>query len=326
MIQEADVDFHPTAPDEPEWAEAFSADFSVPEQDINVRVYLLFRPQYGVVQTSVSITSRDALQPWHADYADFRPHVPCPPSLRQYTLANGLSFETLAPHQTWRLSFDDGEDTSFDVQFDALMKPYSPFDPDDNPRAGDQPPLVNHFEQSGRYIGWVKLRGQKSVVDSVSMMNHGWGLRRDRRQHGPTGSRGMTWLHAHFPSGEAIYGSWYFDLASPERLSLAYGYVLTQGKASGLIEGEGTVLHDADGYPIDVKVFVRDKIGNEHRLRSRAIHRSIWASWPNMTTFCVFAQWTGSDGLRGYGEIMEFTEIASLTQLRSRKSERQLLS
>ncbi len=313
MILEADADFHAPAPDEPEWAEVFSATFSNPDRGLNTRVYLLFRPQFGVVQTSVAIIGRDALQGWQADYADYRPHVPCPPSLRNFELANGLSLETLSPHSSWRLRFDDGERVAFDVRFDALMAPYSPYDPRDNPRGGPAPPLVGHFEQSGRFTGSMRLRDGPIAVDSISMMNHGWGPRWDRGYHGPTGSRGMTWLHAHFPDGYAVYGLWTFDLAAPHALSLVYGYVQSAGRVSGLAKGHATAEHDDERYPVAIELTVEDRSGTSHSLRSRPVHRSIWSSWPNMVTFCVFASWTAEGRSDGHGDIMEFTEIASLT-------------
>lgn len=322
MIEAKDADFHPPIAGEAEWAEVVSCGFSIPERQLNVRIYLFFRPQFGVVQTAITMISSDALQPWHADYADFRPHLPIPASLRDFTLGNGLSFETISAHQSWRVSFDDGEGTAFDVRFDALMAPYSPFDPNDNPLATGRPAMIGHFEQSGRYTGWLKLRGELLQVDGVRMMNHGWGPRRDRHFHGPTGSEGRTWLHAHFVDGYAVFGMWSFQLDRPDRLKLIYGYALSNGEVSGLVEGKACVSHDADGYPVAVDVEVRDRAGSVHHLVSEAIHRAIWSSWPNMTTFCVFARWQADGHGEGHGDVLEFTEIASLTLLNSRKKGR----
>jgi hypothetical protein len=313
VIEAKDVDFHPPIADEPEWAEVISCGFSIPERDLNVRIYLLFRSQFGVAQSSITMISSDALHPWQADYADFRPHLPGPTSLRDFELRNGLSFETITPHQSWRLAFDDGEDTAFDVRFDALMKPYSPFEPNDNPLATGRPAMVDHFEQSGRYTGWLKLRGELFQVDSIRMMNHGWGPRRDRNYHGPTGSQGRTWLHAHFADGYAVFGMWSFHLDRPDALSLIYGYVLSNGNVIGLVGGEARVSHDADRYPVVVEIEVRDHAGTVHHLASEPVHRAIWSSWPNMTTFCVFARWRSDGHGEGFGDVLEFTEIASLT-------------
>lgn len=319
MIEERDADFHPPAANEPEWAEVVSCGFSIPQRQLNVRIYLLFRPQFGVVQTSLTMISDDALQPWQADYADFRPHLPMPASLRDFKLANGLSFQTLVPHQRWRVAFDDGEDTAFDVQFDALMAPYSPFEPADNPLASGKPAMVDHFEQSGRYTGWLRLRGEQFDVDSIRMMNHGWGPRRDRRYHGPTGSQGRSWLHAHFEDGYAVFGLWAFQLDRPETLNLIYGYVISDGEVSGLAAGQATVRHDGDHYPVEVQLEVRDRAGNVHKLVSEAIHRAIWSSWPNMTTFCVFTRWQAEGHGPGFGDVLDFTEVASLALLHARE-------
>lgn len=315
MIDAVDTDYHAPIAGDPEWAEVLSLGFCVPEKKLNVRTYTLFRKQFGVAQTSVTMVSRDALTPWQANYADFRSHAPAPNSLHTFKLINGLSLETITPHQKWMLRFQDkGSDVYFEVECTAIGSPYSPFDSKQNPLFRSYPNGIGHFEQSVRATGSLHLNGQDIEINSWTIKNHGWGPRRDRQISAVANVSGICWLHAHFSDGSAIFGNWVFDISNPYGFKLMYGYALKNGKVVGLSSGTAKAYYDNDNYPIKIKLNVIDAEGKTYALTSRSLHRSIWSAWPNVMSKCVFAEWTTDDQRIGHGDILQFTNIHDMIE------------
>ena len=78
MIKAEDAQFHAADADKPNWAETNYFGFYSAEANINVGVYALFRPNLGIVNSTISINSRRAMTPWHADYNDLQSHLPIP--------------------------------------------------------------------------------------------------------------------------------------------------------------------------------------------------------------------------------------------------------
>lgn len=140
MIKTEDAEFHEPDSADPTWAETNYFGFYSAEANLNCGVYTLFRPNLGVVHSTICLNSGDALLPWHADYCDLRSHLPIPEprSLLNYSLANGLTVRTLEPNMAWHLTYDDGEGTSIDVTYRALMPPFDIHDPEMDPMVAAQ--------------------------------------------------------------------------------------------------------------------------------------------------------------------------------------------
>ena len=234
MIHDQDAEFHPGPYDEPTWAETNYFGFYLKgERPTNIGVYGLFRPNMGVVNTTISFNSAHTDTPWGADYWDTQVHVPMPASksLLDYELANGLRVVCEEPNRVWTVGFDDGEGTSIDVRYTALTPAFDINDPDMDPmlRAKAEGSDFNwgtayngHFDQSGHYTGHVVLRGERHEVDCVSTMDHSWGPRPER------GQNNMRWLHAHHDDGTVLHAIMDWDPERPDdtsALRLTHGYV-----------------------------------------------------------------------------------------------------
>jgi hypothetical protein len=318
MITDEDADFH--APDEGDatWAETNYFGFYSAEGPLNVGVYTLFRPNLGVVHSTICMNSGDALQPWRADFCDMQSHLPIPEprSLSSYSLANGLSVTTLSPNDSWRIEYDDGDGTTIDVMYKALMSGFDIQDPDMDPITAAQSKesgfawgtaYNGHFDQTGHYTGHVTIRGRAIPIDCTSTMDHSWGPRAER------GGPNMSWLHAHFSDDYAIHAIFSFDETQAGRdLTLTHGYVLRDGTVSGLASGTGTTIRDDEFYARAVDLSVVDADGGEHRLTGRGLTRFPWQAWPNTVGFNVLAEWQAA-GLTGYGEIQDFVDLTRLT-------------
>jgi hypothetical protein len=330
MITDADAEFHPPDAGDPTWGETNFFGFYAATVPLNVGVYTLFRPNLGVVGSTICMNSGDAPQPWRADFCDMQSHlaIPEPRSLASYALANGLTVTTLVPNDRWHLGYDDRDGTSIDVTYQALMPAFDIHDPEMDPVSAAQQRQAKegtvaggfawgtayngHFDQTGHYSGEVVLRGRRIPIDCTSTMDHSWGPRAER------GGPNMSWLHAHFSDDYAVHAIWSFDETRGGRdLTLAHGYVLRDGTVRGLAAGTGITERDGDFYARTVELEVTDAAGDTHHLTGQGLTRFPWQAWPNMVGFNVLAQWQSDQagGERtGYGEIQDFVDLTRLTQ------------
>lgn len=322
MIKDEDVEFHETDPDQPNWAETNYFGFFNAEARLNVGVYGLFRPNLGIVGSTICINSGFANAPWEADFVDLQSSLPMPKSLAHYKLGNGLEVECTRPNMDWTIKYDDGDGTLIDVEYKAIMLPFDIQDPDMDPmkakaiaqadNAGNfawGTAYNGHFDQSGEVKGRVVVRGKEYPIDCVSTMDHSWGPRPER------GAPNMSWLHAHFSKDLAIHAIFSFQ---PEEngtnLSLTHGYVAENGEIYGLKEGSGRTVRRLERYADTIELTVVDKDDREWTLKGKGLTAFPWQCWPNMVAFNVLAEWE-CNGQTGHGEIMDFFEAPQLTRL-----------
>lgn len=97
MIKPEDFDFHFTANSHWQWVETIALPFHVPEANINGGVYLVTRPMLGVAMCDISLHDRLS-DLWEEQlYIDNQQHLPCPASLSEFSLPNGLSLKVIEP-------------------------------------------------------------------------------------------------------------------------------------------------------------------------------------------------------------------------------------
>ncbi|WP_454625397.1 DUF7064 domain-containing protein [Bradyrhizobium cenepequi] len=331
MIQDEDVHFHKADAGVPNWAETNFFGFFNAEATLNVGVYALFRPNLGIVSSTICMNSGFANTPWEADFCDLRASMPIPEprDLSDFTLENSLNIKCLRPNMDWHIGYDDGEGTMIDVEYRSIMPPFDIHDPAMDPmkakalkeaEEGGQfawgTAYNGHFDQTGHFKGKVAIRGKSFPIDCISTMDHSWGPRPER------GAPNMSWLHAHFSRDLAFHAIFSFDpKANGRELSLAHGYVVEKRKVFGLKAAYGTTKRSRDRYADEVDLVLVDSSDREWRLRGKGLTSFPWQCWPNMVSFNALARWT-CDGLTGYGEIQDFFEMPQLTALNSKPATR----
>ena len=317
MLDDRDAQFHACAPDQLDWAETNFFGFYHAAAHLNVGVYALFRPNLGMVSSSICINSQLALTPWQADFCDYRAALPMarPANLLDYRLANSLHIQCTDPNRAWTIRYDDEEGSRIDVAYRALMLPFDIHDPALDPMCAAGGDFAwgtaynGHFDQTGHFKGEVFVRGQRYPIDCISTMDHSWGPRPER------GKPNMSWLHAHVDDKTALHAILGFDGAHDDRvLTLAHGYVLADGELYGLASGGGTVDRQVDRFPASVSLDFVDSRGERHQLSGQALTSFPWQCWPNMVSFNALARWQ-YHGREGYGEIQDFFELPQLTRL-----------
>lgn len=319
VMQDRDAEFHATDGD-PTWAETNFFGFYNAEVPLNVGVYALFRPNLGVVSSTICMNSGRAVTPWEADFCDLRAAMPIPEprSLLDFTLLNGLRIRCLEPNRVWTLFYDDGQGTRIDVRYEALMPAFDIHDPAMDPMCGSQSQAGKfawgtayngHFDQTGHFRGGVTVRELEVPIDCVSTMDHSWGPRPER------GKPNMSWLHAHFSKDLAFHGIFGFDPAkNGSELWLAHGYVLEKGEVYGLKAGRGRVERPQERYPERIALELTDRADRAWKAEGRALTTFPWQCWPNMVSFNSLAEWR-MDGRVGHGEVQDFFELPQLNGL-----------
>ncbi len=313
MITEKDAQLHVPGSDDPAWAETNYFGFYVPERGINCGVYALWRPNLGVILSTVVINSRKTTRYWEADYCNMQAHLPIPPArdLTNYTLANGLTVHCTEPNMAWDIDFADDAGTELHVTYRSLMAPYDIQDPDQNPRAegwGWGTHYSGHFDQTGVYEGELRLSGESIPFRCVSTMDHSWGVRPER------GTGNMIWMHAHFGEDLAMHAILTFDTEDKgAKVRLVNGYILEDGEVHGLVSGEGTATRTDGWFAQAMTLDVTDKRGRTLSMRGEAQTTFPWAAWPGVVVFNSLLQWETTEGRTGYGETQDVVSLQTMT-------------
>jgi hypothetical protein len=319
MIRPEDAEFHP-ASDARMWSETNYFGFEIPDVPMHIGLYALFRPNLGVVNSAVFVNSRRVTASWEIDFWDSRAYLPMPSSnsLLDYTLDNGLSVRCLEPNRVWELRYDNGESLSVDVRYEALMEPFDIHDPDMDPRARNTrtdlsagAAYAGHFDMTGKVTGEVVVNGSRHAVDSMSTMDHSWGVR-EERQLGV-----MTWLQAHFSHDLAVHAMFDFDPTigpdQPFEAHLTHGYVMDHGKAVGLRDGVARMTRRGM-YSDTISLHLTDADGRDWDLEGRAQTQFPCQFWPGSMAFMVLPEWHMGD-LVGYGTSTDFLDLYHYTRL-----------
>lgn len=319
MIEAHDADFHTPTSDHATWAETNYFGFYVPEEHMNVGVYALFRPNVGVVISTVSLNSKFVEAPWQAEYWDAQHHLPIPqpPNLRDYELANGLKVSSPEPNKVWDVAYDNRDGVSLAFRYTALADAFDIHDPDQDPMVAAALAESNtddtfawgeayagHFDQTGKFEGEINLRGRKIPIDCVSTMDHSWGLRSEHQGHT------MSWLHAHFSEDFAIHGIFDFDPEqgpdAPTDLTLTHGYVMDKGEIYGLSHATGRTIRQGF-FPKSIELEVTDSRDKTHRLTGLARTSFPWQAGPGTVGYNVLLEWQyNGERASGWGETMDF--------------------
>ncbi|EPZ14343.1 hypothetical protein M622_18775 [Thauera terpenica 58Eu] len=151
MIKPEDFDYHYTADSHWQWAETIAIPFNLPDANINAVVYIVTRPVLGVCMADITLMDRIS-DLWEEQlYIDNQQHMPCPRSLLEFSLPNGLSFKAIEPLKHYRMRYEGIDDTRFDLELHALHEPYDINDPDMDPTAAKRHGPAWDSSWSGHY-------------------------------------------------------------------------------------------------------------------------------------------------------------------------------
>ncbi len=283
--------FHPPATDSPYWAETCWFTFAVPERRLSGQVYPFFQPNLGVCSAAVWLWDPSGHQPHTVLFGKNFWHLPIPPQdLDHIELANGLSIRCAEPLRRYELRYrdPDADEVEFALDFTAIVPP--------NHLQG------GHYEQAGRYRGWIRIAGETIAVDAYGMRDRSWSARSQFGAdiHG-TGAVNGGYSYATADDGHGFHLIT-MEFTPGECIGI-HGYLLRDGRCARITSGRRHVLERdaASGAPLRVALELRDESGRELRAEGECLNRIGLHLNPNLFTWNCLTAWR-FDGRTAYGE------------------------
>lgn len=315
MITTADANFHQPPDDNFRWCETNPFLFNIPDAAISGLIYVVTRPLLGVCMSDITIQDRISTHWDGAFYLDNQQHLPCPQSLLDYELPNGVSVRAIEPLQRYAVRYEGIDDTRLEFEFNAIMPPYDMNDPDMDPLAakrhdaGWSSAFGGHFEQTGRITGEAVLRGQHYKLDCIDTLDRSWGPRAERD------NAAVTWLHGSFGERLTVHALCAIDPANTSTIgTLISGYVLEDGEVYGLTAFEGRTER-LGLLPMSTLLRATDRRGKTFELTGAAINGSPWAPYPSLVYAQSLMRWNCA-GEIGYGVQQDVASRTYLTRNR----------
>ena len=284
-----DDNFHVPVDDDPWWTETCWFTFTVPERDLSAQLYPFFRPNQGVVAAGAYVWDPSGDQVWNCRYAKNFWHLPMPAQpLTDLTLPNGSRYRTLEPGRRYHVAYDDpdGDALHIDVTFTAVAAANF---------LGD-----SHFDQPGRFEGRFVLEGEELRVDSYGFRDRSWGPRAQfgEKLLGGFADRG-GYSYATASEADAFHT---ITMDWGEGCRSIHGFLLRDGEWARLTDGRREVVeHNADGFPLRVRVTGTDERGRTLDAEGRCRNRLVFPINPNLVTVNCLVEWN-FDGVVAFGE------------------------
>ncbi|MTD12476.1 hypothetical protein GIS00_00775 [Nakamurella sp. YIM 132087] len=326
MITRADFDFHTNDGTDRTWTETIGGVFSVPEAGILANVYVLARPNLGVVTSCVNVHQGLCTTPYEIDFHDPQVHLPCPSSFSSFTLDSGMGVE-VDSSGGYRMTYRSADgNCSFDLDYSPIMAPWDMHDPATNPllpadglKDADTGLGAGwahgHFDLINEITGTLRLRGREYEVRCTEGMDHSWGPRPE------TGGQdvAVTWLHVTFGRRFGMHLAAALEIEDGEVRygPVRFGYVVEDGEVTGIESAE--IIGETDHLiPVRNHITARDARGREWEFGGASVGGAPWYSWnPFTCSFSSLMRYESGTGEVGHSMM---TDVYGLEFLADRMS------
>ena len=300
MIKPEDAEFHFKPDSHWQWVETIALPFYVQDSTINGIIYVLTRPMLGVCMCDITLHDRIS-DLWEEQlYIDNQQHLPCPKSLKDFTLPNGLSLKATDPTKRYELRYEGIDDTRFALDFQALHEPYDLNDPDMDPMAAKRgsgawdTAWSGHYETTYHVTGEVTVRGKQYKIDCVDTGDRSWGPRPERD------NSSVIWWHTSFGKDLTVHLFTGHDISKTNVMGPHIsGYVMENGKTYGIVESRGKQEYRR-AVPMGGELEVTDIRGKKFHMTYSALNSNYWAPYPSNTFLQSFMR-VNHNGNIGYG-------------------------
>lgn len=215
---------------DPRWRESLYWGFVLPDASLGGVVYLRLDPNAKTVSPMILV---------YRNFGDvayfFNASDPMPARLELDDVSvQGFRFKGLQPLSTCAVAFDDSAGASLEFTFTGI---HPPFDYASN-RVGCPSPLAaNRFEQTGRFEGMLRLKGETFPLSGFGQRDHSWGTR------DWTAIQHYKWISAQSDDGLAVNLT-----CSVIRGETAFnGYVYDGREVSGIVRAHVETAYAPDG-------------------------------------------------------------------------------
>lgn len=233
----ADDELHQPREGDPSWAETSWFAAQIPERNLCIWVYTLFRTNLGVLSSSIYVFGGGDGELWRQPYYRLFWHQQLPKdfTLTRYELPFGLSGGVRKPLEQFEVHYDDGAGFSVDLNFDAIHPAHAVGVTDE----------IGHIDQFGRVTGQLTMGGETIPIDCIEMRDRTWSPRREQRDR--------AWLGYSYGAVDekTAFQSSVRRMPDGSMNTLA-GFVLVDGVVHDLSGATRRVTRDADGRPVSV--------------------------------------------------------------------------
>lgn len=273
--------------------------FFVPERCIDVWLYNVSRTNLGVVSGGCWAWDHTAHQCQEVLYYANYNCLPLPKEadLRNIQFPSGVRIETLEPLQKYRLSYSDGDLIQIDVVFEGVAAPCVNVTDEKGPAA--------RFEQLCLVTGDMRLLGENFRINSLSLRDHSWSVRPERRER-----IDPRWTGHASELGRGPVGFFFGAESSRNAFlvsRLGSGYLIADGQRASIpfLENQSIERSDATGLLRRVTVSGRDEMGREFQAVGTAVNGMSMPMPGCHFAMCNYLMDWQFNGHRGWGEIQE---------------------
>jgi hypothetical protein len=277
--------------------------FSIPEQRIHAFLHFWYHPNLKTICGGAVVFQ--GLRPVHLgvelyDYRAYMGDSVFAQDLDAFTFDNSYSVEMIEPGKQFRVRYDDpARHNRFNVLLTAVSEPM-------------MWPDNRHFEQVMRTTGELVLRGKRHTVDGYSIRDRSWGeARMEVVMPGPSNSWAVGTFDQDFaflatgtdhPDAQPLWAGKY-DRAVTK--SLAFGWVIHQGKRSPVIECRKRIHYDRiTMMPTGIDMELTTGDGGNFRLEGTSVAGTPLPLWPNVRVPVCLIRWRYVERI-GWGELQD---------------------
>jgi hypothetical protein len=280
----------------------------VPEQNLTGCVYPVIRRNLDVASCSVQIWDDTSEHLYYARYGRIYWHLPIPTDLREWDVANGLSFRCLEPLHRWSLNFHEGDDVAFDLIYEGIHEPCEPHPAGSLP----MPPGIGHFDQLCHVTGTLLLDGERFSVDCIEMRDKSWGPRSDGpRLADASDHSGGAYTYGATGRGNGFCAYGIGGTGINGQRAVIAGFLWRDGILGRLTDGTRRRERDSRGRPATVVIEATDEHGRSLMAEGSCVNSYAHLSTPNGFAWMSGTVWA-LDGETGWGEDQEVWDAATL--------------
>jgi len=277
--------------------------FSIPEHRIHSIMYVYWHPNLKVVSGGLFVAQGIKPTIVHAELCDFRTFMSDQAlrnDLHDYRLDNGYGVKILDPNRRFHITYDaPAQQNSVDLIAEAILPGVMFAD-------------GNHFEQTMKMRGKLKLRGREYAVDSYSVRDRSWGK---PRPEAISSMPPMSWMVGTFNDGFS-FNCTTFDQSShnpllkgqlemPDNRSLNGGWVWRDGKLGRIVTADKRVARGPGGLvAASAELRFIDEHGRAFNMLGSLLASCPIQAWTNSWSTINLMSWE-CDGMKGYGDHQE---------------------
>ena len=290
-LSERDDHFHPAATEHRWWTETCWFSFDLPDGDLSLTVYPLFRPNLGICSLGVYLWDATAHEPWAVRYGRSYWHLPMPRTELVNLDLQGLRYERLEPLRRYRVTYEDADTFALELECTGLRPPHE---------AGIANG-VGHFDQPCHVVGEVRLGSRVLTVDALGMRDRTWSERTEERR-----GRGSAYSYGHVSGDEQFLMMTTLDGNQGRFSSGTFtGYLVQGGVHAPLTDCARRVVERIDGYPVRLELEAVDALGRRLEVTGMTRNRLANQASPAQFAWMSMTEWSAGDGTVLYGEDQE---------------------